>query len=94
MSDGAAAVLVILFLVLGIGSLVLWIWALVDAVKVPHDAMYKTGNKLIWILVIVLAGVIGAIIYLIVGRPAPGAQPPATAFGGSAPPPPPPGALG
>jgi hypothetical protein len=93
MSDAGAAVLVILFLALGIGSLVVWIWALVDAIKVPHDSMYKTGNKLIWILVIVLAGVIGAIIYLIVGRPAPGAQPPPGGLGTGAPPPPP-GALG
>jgi hypothetical protein len=92
MSDGGAAALVIVFLLLGIASLVVWIWALVDAVKVPDDSMFKSGNKLVWILVIVLAGVIGAIVYLVVGKPAPGARPAVPSLG--PPPPPPPGSLG
>ena len=51
--------------VLGCGSLALWIWALVDCIQrtFPGD-----NDKLIWILVIVLLGGLGAIIYLIVGR--------------------------
>jgi Phospholipase_D-nuclease N-terminal len=59
----------ILIFVIGIGAFVVWILALVDAAKVPDDSMYRAGNKLTWILVIVLAGVIGAIIYYAVGRP-------------------------
>ena len=81
MEGGAAAALVILFVLFGIGSLAVWIWALVDVVRVPDDSMFKAGNKLIWVLVVVLAGLIGAIVYLIVGRPAPGARaavPPST----------------
>jgi hypothetical protein len=93
MSDGGAAVLVTVFVLLGIGAFAVWIWALVDAVKVPDDSMYKAGNKLVWILVIVLAGVVGAIVYLIVGRPDAGARPTAP-VGPAQPPPPPPGALG
>jgi hypothetical protein len=31
--------------------------------------MYQTGNKLIWILIILLAPVIGPIVYLLVGAP-------------------------
>jgi hypothetical protein len=55
--------------VLPVALLVLWVYALVDAIKVPDDSMYQAGNKLIWILVILLAPVIGSIVYLVVGRP-------------------------
>lgn len=55
----------------GIGLTVLWIWALVDAIRVPDDSYYNEGNKIIWILVIALTGFIGAIVYLIIGRPTP-----------------------
>jgi hypothetical protein len=48
----------------------LWIWTLVDAIRVPDDAHYRAGTKLIWVLVIVLTGFIGAAVYLAVGRPA------------------------
>ncbi|HEX6130375.1 MAG TPA: PLD nuclease N-terminal domain-containing protein [Actinomycetota bacterium] len=61
-----------LFLVLGLltlAGLVLWIWALVDCVQVPDDAMYQSGTKLVWVLIIVLLGFIGAIVYLLAGRP-------------------------
>jgi hypothetical protein len=39
----------------------------------PSDADFKAGTQLVWILVILLAQGIGAIIYLIVGRPPGGA---------------------
>jgi hypothetical protein len=74
-----------IFAVFVVAGFVLWIWALVDAIQVPDDSMYQSGSKLIWVLVIVLAGAIGAVIYLIVGRPKPGAAPRQ--------PPPPPGSL-
>lgn len=93
-SDGSAVIFV--FLAVALASFVIWIWALVDVVKVPDDSMFRAGSKLVWVLVIVFTGVVGAIIYLVVGRPSPGGRP-----GGSAgyadpiqPPPPPPGALG
>jgi hypothetical protein len=59
--------------VLGIGGLALMIYALVDAIRMPNDASFKTGTQLVWILVILLAQGIGAVIYLIVGRPPGGA---------------------
>jgi hypothetical protein len=51
-------------------ALIIWAYALVDAISVPDDSMYRTGNKLIWVLVILLAPLVGAIIYFLVGRPA------------------------
>ena len=56
----------LLFLVIGIGGTIFWIWMLVDCVtKEPSEG----NDKLIWILVIVLTGWIGALIYLIARRP-------------------------
>ncbi|HEX9257390.1 MAG TPA: PLDc N-terminal domain-containing protein [Actinomycetota bacterium] len=70
-----------------IGGIALWIFALVDCIRVQDDSMYRSGTKLIWIIVIVLTQVIGAIIYLVIGRPELGTGPPAA---GMPPPPPPP----
>lgn len=55
--------------ILSLAGLVLWIWALVDCVQVPDDSMYQSGNKLVWVLIIVLLNWIGALLYLVVGRP-------------------------
>ena len=85
--------LVLIFLAIGIAAFAFWIWAIVDVVKVPDDSMFKAGNRLIWVLVIVLTGLIGAIIYLVVGRPEPGG-PARTPIDPNQLPPPPPGALG
>jgi hypothetical protein len=63
--------LFVLAIVFGIGGLVLFVWALVDAVQVPDDSMYQSGTKLIWVLIIVLVPVIGAILYFALGRPVP-----------------------
>ena len=91
----ANGLLVLLFLTVGLAAFAFWIWAIVDVVKVADDSMFRAGNKLIWVLVIVLTGVIGAIIYFVVGRPEPWSE---TAGGAPIdprqPPPPPPGALG
>jgi hypothetical protein len=61
--------LFVIFWLFFILNIVLVIWALVDAIRVPEDSMYKAGNKLIWVLVILLAGFVGAIVYFAVGRP-------------------------
>jgi hypothetical protein len=62
-----------LFVLVWLVGVVLMIWALIDCIKVPDDSMYRAGNKLIWVLVILFANVVGAIIYFAVGRPSPGA---------------------
>ncbi len=55
---------------LPIAMIGLFVYALVDALRVPDDSMYQTGNKLIWVLVIVLVPVfIGPVVYLVVGKP-------------------------
>ena len=59
------AILWIFMFVIAIAALVVWIWALVDAIQNP--ALDST-MRLVWILVIVFTQFIGAIIYLAVGR--------------------------
>lgn len=59
----------LLFGVLAVALTVLWVWALVDVVKTP-DARFKLGNTLVWVIIIAVAGWLGAIIYVLVGRPA------------------------
>lgn len=54
---------------LALAGFVIWVYALVDAVQVPDDSMYRAGNKLIWVLVILLGHAVGALVYLAVGRP-------------------------
>ncbi|WP_164103409.1 PLDc N-terminal domain-containing protein [Candidatus Laterigemmans baculatus] len=54
-----------LWLILGILALVLWVWALVSAIQNP--ALDST-MRIVWVLVFVFTGFIGAIIYLLIGR--------------------------
>lgn len=75
-----------LILMLWILGLIVTIWALVDAIRVPDDSMYRAGTKLIWVLVILFGNLIGSIVYFAIGRPEPGTQPPPSA--GMPPPPP------
>lgn len=76
-----------------IANIVLVIWALIDAIKVPDDSMYQAGTKLIWVLVILFGGFVGAIIYFVVGRPSGRQGEPRSDPSGPLPPPPP-GSLG
>jgi hypothetical protein len=69
-SDVGAAIGSALILLVLLALAALWVWALVDAIRVPDDSDYRAGTKLVWILVIVLTGFIGAAVYLAVGRPA------------------------
>ena len=84
---GGEALVLLFFLGVALVGTVVWIWALVDAVRVPDDAMYRAGNKLVWVLVIVFGHLLGAIAYLAVGRPSAAST---RAASSPVPPPPPP----
>ena len=70
MAVGSSALMCILFAGLafvGLCLTALWIWMLIDCLTKETDV----GNsRLIWALVIVLTHAIGALIYLLVRRPA------------------------
>jgi hypothetical protein len=58
----------VFFLFFGVGIIgtVFWLWMLIDcAVKEPSSG----NDKLIWILIILLTHLIGALIYFLVRRP-------------------------
>lgn len=93
MDDIGVTIAVLLFVVVMVAGLAFWIWALVDAIRVPDDSLYKSGTKLVWVLVIVLVGFIGAIIYVAVGRPDGGAAAAIATWGGRATPPAPTGSV-
>ncbi len=59
--------MMLIWVLLAIACLAIWIWALVDAMRNP--ALTDT-MRLVWILVIVFTQIIGAVIYLVVGRSA------------------------
>jgi hypothetical protein len=51
--------------IIGLISLVFWIWMLIDAIQNPS----LVGNqRIVWVLVIILVPCIGALIYYFVGR--------------------------
>lgn len=52
--------------ILFLGAIAFWIWMLVDCITKEPD---QGNDKLIWVLVIVLLGLIGALVYLIARRP-------------------------
>jgi hypothetical protein len=44
-----------------------WIWALVDAIRAPEEG-FRSGTRLIWVVVIAVTHVIGAALYVAFGR--------------------------
>ena len=67
MDDLGAALGGILLIAMLLAAMAFWIWALVDAVRAP-EASYRTGTKVVWVLVIALTQFVGAVIYYVVGR--------------------------
>ena len=54
----------IVLILIGLSFFGLWIYALVDVL----NSEFKGSNKLIWILVVLLLGILGVLLYLIIGR--------------------------
>ncbi|MDQ4091473.1 MAG: PLDc N-terminal domain-containing protein [Actinomycetota bacterium] len=61
----------LVFLAVLLGFLALWVWSLVDAIRVADDSAFRAGSKVIWVGVIAITGLIGSAVYLAVGRPRP-----------------------
>jgi hypothetical protein len=56
----------LIVLVIGFGGTIFWIWMIVEcATKEPAQG----NDKIVWILIIVLAQWIGALVYFFVRRP-------------------------
>lgn len=50
---------------IGIPSCVFWIWMIIDCATKETDT---NNNRLIWILLIVFLGVLGALLYVLIRR--------------------------
>ena len=61
----AVLVFVLIMMVLAIAVMGLTTWALVDVIR--RDSV-RGDNKIIWVLDILFAGIIGPILYLAIGR--------------------------
>lgn len=62
--ESAALGFMILFFVIMLAMLAVWIYAIVDIAR----AEFEGDNKMIWLLIVILVGFIGALIYFMVGR--------------------------
>ncbi len=62
---GISEILLILFVPVFVFVIVLWFWMLIDCLKRPDDKFAAGGNnaKLIWVLIIIFTGLIGALLY-------------------------------
>jgi hypothetical protein len=59
--------LLLLFLIpLGLAAFAFWIWMLIHAAQ---NKGLSDGEKVAWVLIIVLVHFLGAVIYFFVGRP-------------------------
>ena len=63
---GPEILLLLFFLPLGLLSLAFWIWMLVDAAQ---NRGLDQNERMVWIVVVALLHLLGAIIYFFVGRP-------------------------
>jgi len=60
---GMGELFLILMILIVLPLVGVWVWMLVDCLT------HETTERLVWTLVILIAGIIGALIYLIVRRP-------------------------
>lgn len=63
-TDMQIGIFLVVLVLISVVSLGLLIWAIVDIAK----SEFPGNGKLIWLLVVLLAGLIGVIIYFAVGR--------------------------
>ncbi|VVB79785.1 Uncharacterised protein [uncultured archaeon] len=64
---GILAIIILVLIIIGliVFCIIFWIWMLVDSIK----RRYKDSNdKIVWVIVIVLTGILGAIIYYFVEK--------------------------
>ena len=64
-SSAGFSIIFLIFGVIGIGTFILWLWSLIDAI---NNRFLTDQNRLIAILLIVLLGILGSIVYLFLPR--------------------------
>ena len=64
--DGINALFFFFCIGVGLVIVVFWIWALIDCL---NNESSEGNEKIVWILVIILLGAVGALLYYTVRRP-------------------------
>ena len=68
-SHGWLLLIPVFFLGLWAAALVFWILAIVEVAKIPDWQFKAVGSeKIVWLLIVVLLGIIGALIWLLAKR--------------------------
>lgn len=63
---GPELIIIVFLLIFSLATTAFWLWVLVDCVtKEPAEG----DNRMIWVLVVALAGFIGAAVYFFARRP-------------------------
>ena len=63
--------LVVILFVASVALFVWWLLVLIQALRVPdHDWAAAGQSKILWVLVMVLLGILGTILYVLIARPA------------------------
>ena len=66
----AIAALLLLFAMFGLGCTAFWIWSIVDATRTPDHVWTAAGqNKILWIVLIAVLGVVLSLVYVLWPRP-------------------------
>ena len=67
MISGIIGIFMFLFLaIIGLLAFVFWIWMIIDAIQ---NKGLTDGEKIAWVLVVVLLHCIGALLYFLIGHP-------------------------
>ena len=70
MNDAGGGGLGIVLILFWLVTLVVWLWGLIDAARRPDSAYQAAGqNKVLWIVLCVVLGALGSLIYLLAIRP-------------------------
>jgi hypothetical protein len=64
-ATGLAIGMLIFWIIFGGVGFILWLWALIDCIRRQFT---NPNDKVLWLVLIILIGWIGPILYLIVGR--------------------------
>ena len=63
-------VFILILIVIGVGSMALWVWGIIDAATRPDWVFERArSNKVLWIVLMAVVGAIAAVIYLLSVRP-------------------------
>lgn len=67
--DNNAGFLGVTWLAWWVTGIALWIWAIVDVVRVPPTVAFAGGTRTMWVVLVILFGALGASLYSYFGRP-------------------------